>query len=327
MITPPTPGNPRSPQAPHPWIGLDQLDVFFVVARHMSFTRAAEELLVTQPAVTRRIEHLESRVGQALFDRRPGRLTLTQAGAVLLPYAQAIHEAGRAAATALADFKTEPTGVLRLAAPSMLMARYISPFHELYPYISVKFRRGTYEEMIKGLLEGDTDVGVLPMMAPDPRVDASPFPGLEHEPLVAVVPTGHRLAHQTRLSLAELTREPVVIRGGILVREMVEAWAESRGGSLHIVAEAPSSDDVKQLVLAGVGVGILPWMGVEQDIRAGLFTSLVLEDGSLTLAMYVVTARGRPRSAATEAFLEFIRTVSRLDIAMPGQRVSGPDPT
>ena len=300
-------------------ISLDQLDVFSVVAKHMSFTRAAEELGVTQPAITRRIEHLEGGLGKPLFERRPGRLGLTPAGSTVLPYAQALHEIGRKAMQALVDLEAEPAGVLRVAAPSMLMARYILPFRALYPDIVLELRRGTYEEMINGLLDGDTDVGVFPMAAADPRLNASPFPGLDREPLVAVVPPGHGLAGHSRVSLAELSQEPLVMRGGMFLRELVEEWAALRGGTLHVVAEAPSSDDVKQLVLAGVGLGVLPWMGVEQDVRAGRLKAMELEDGSLTIGLYVISARGRPQSAATRRFLDFILTVPKIETRAAGE--------
>jgi len=102
-------------------------------------------------------------------------------------------------------------------------------------------------------------------------------------------------------------------------REMVEEWAEKRGNTLHFVAEAPSSDDVKQLVLAGVGVGILPWMGVEQDVRSGLVKALALGDGSLTIGLYVLTIRDRRRSAATQSFLDYLQTLTRLDLPAPGE--------
>lgn len=300
-------------------VSLDQLEVFYLVAKHMSFTRAAEQLGITQPAVTRRIEHLEAALHTSLFQRRPGRLSLTEAGSTLLPYAQTIHEAGQNAVQALADQRSGSSGLLRLAAPSMLMARYISPFHELEPDITLILRRGTYEEMVNGIIEGETDVGVFPMSAADPRLDAFPFPGLSREPLVAVVPPKHPLAVRTRLSLAELSREPLVVRGGMFFRELTEEWALKRGAKLRFVAEAPSSDDVKQLVMAGVGVGILPWMGVEQDVRAGLMRAMALEDGSLTIGLYVLTVRDRRPSPATKKFLEYLRTLTKLDLPAPGQ--------
>ena len=286
-------------------LSLDRLVVFYLVATYMSFTRAAGELCVTQPAVTKRIEALERDCGQRLFERRPGMLSLTDAGAALLPEAAALYGSAVKATRLVRDL-SEPTGLLRLACPqswsSLLMRTWIPCLHDRYPDIKIELQRGNYEDMLRSLTERRIEAALVPMGVDDPRFDSILVP-IKPEPLVVLVPPQHPLAAAADLLLADLGDSPLVLRAHMPFGHLLYDRAEEEGVTLNVVAEVSSSEDVRESVLAGYGVGIVPEIGGQPEVGEGRLKAVSLEGGELLVTCHLVTLRGESPSRALDCFL------------------------
>lgn len=289
-------------------LSLDRLVVFHLVAKHGSFTRAAEELHVTQPAVTKRIEALERDCGCKLFERRPGNLSLTAGGEALLAPAAAAFQAATEATQAIRSLTGNPAaGLLRLSAPqtwsSFIMRNWIPRLLARYPDMRIEIKRGNYEDMLRNLAEGRTEAALLPMGAEDARFQSLPLP-IKPEPLVVLVPPEHALAGCAELQVADLAGYPVVLRAHMPFRKLLDERAGAAGVHLDVVAEVSSSEDVRQSVLAGSGVGVLPEIGGQPEVAEGLLRAVRLEGGELLVTCHLVTVAGAPRSAALDCFVQ-----------------------
>lgn len=286
-------------------LSLDRLVVFYLVAKHMSFTRAADELHVTQPAVTKRIEVLERDCGQRLFERRPGRLALTAAGAALMPEAEVVYRSGAKATQLIRDLSS-PTDLLRIACPqtwsSVLMRTSIPRLHERYPEIRIELQRGNYADMMRNLAEGHIEAALIPMGVDDPRFDSVVVP-IKPEPLVVLVPPDHALATAHNLRLSDLVSYPLVLRAHMPFRQLLDDRATEEEIALDIVAEVSSAEDVRQSVLAGYGIGVLPEIGGQPEVGEGRLRAVSLEEGGLLVTCHLVTLRTASPSRALDCFM------------------------
>ena len=293
-------------------MNLKHLRVFYYVAKDLNFTKAAQELFVTQPAVAMQIDALEKHYGIPLFSRRKRQLALTEAGEALYEYAERIMQLAFEAHRTLIDMKEFPSGVLRLGTTKTwaryLMPSYIMAFQHRYPEIQIELSDGTSEDMIFSVLHGQNDVAIVARMPLDQRLESMPFPGHEQDQLVLVVHPKHRLAHRKKIFLRELTAENLILRGrGSGIREAILHSASEYGVHLNVILEAGSAEFIKAMVAQGAGVSILTMLSVEEEERGGRIRSVPLADPGLWLNIDVVTRREGYRSNAVRSFLTFLK--------------------
>src|SRR5690348_8803498 len=191
---------------------LRQLRVFAAVARNLSFTRAAREMHLTQPAVSQQVKLLEQEIGLPLFEQIGRKVHLAPAGAELLRYAGQVLELLREAGEALAAIRGLRRGVLKVGA--VITAKYFTPsllssFRSDYPEMTIKFAVGNREEIIKQLGANETDLVI--MGRPPRELDTIAEPFAQH-PFVIIAPPEHPLARKRRIRLHELATENFIIR-------------------------------------------------------------------------------------------------------------------
>lgn len=291
-------------------LNLKQLKVFYYVAKHLSFTRAAEELFITQPAVTMQISALERQYGLRLFSRKKNELALTEAGALLFTYAEKVVETAFEAERALFNLKANPHGVLRVGTTKTfaryLLTPYILRFQQAFPRVRIQLDEGSSEEMAMSLLYGRNDIAIVGRIPHEDRLEAVPFPAHETDELVVVVGTDHEFTRRTKVSLEEIASEPLILREkGSGTRHVIASYFEEKGISPRVLLEAGNLDFIKDLIRKGAGVSILGAISVQEEVSRGLLKAIPIEGGP-SIHIDIVVPRGGHRPAALCALLDFL---------------------
>lgn len=287
---------------------LHQLRVFAAVARAASFSRAAEELMLSQPAVSMQVKALERGLGVSLFDHRGKRIQLSEAGREL--YSRATQIIGLAAETsgAMADLRDCHTGRLRLIATTTVgiyvVPQLLGAFHQRYPDIEIKLEVANWERTCDRLLSGEADMAVA---GPHPQSGLRMEPFMRDE-LVVIAATDHPLADRGRITLEELSREPMVVReSGSGTRAAVEAVFSRRGLPLRRAMELSRNGAVKQVVKAGLGLAILSRACLSLELEKRQLCLLDVEGFPLVRAWHIITRTGFTLPPAAAAFSRDLR--------------------
>lgn len=291
-------------------LNLRQLTVFYYVAKNLSFTRAAEELFISQPAVTMQIASLEDLYGLPLFNRQKNKLSLTEAGSTLFVYAEKLMEIGYQAERALLNIKANPHGLLRIGTTKTfakyLLSPYILRFKGAFPDISLKVDEGSSEEMVASVTYGKNDLAIVGRGDYPDHLEAKPFSGRQVDDLHLLIPSSHKFAGRKKINIEELSEEPLILRErGSSTRSITLAALDAVGIQPKIYLEAGNIDLIKTLVEQGLGVSVLGTIGLSDVVnRPGL--RAVALDTPIKLSIDVVLPAGAHRTQAVEAFLNVV---------------------
>lgn len=281
-----------------------KLKVFRVVAELLNYRRAAEELHLTQPAVTSQIRSLEEGLGIALFDRIGRETSLTPAGATLLQYVRQIEAIANDAIAALAPFGGQEGAELSIGA-SHTIAVYLLPkllTHLLreWPRLKVHVIGGSTSEVLQALTAHQIAIGLIesPAHRPDLKVEV-----FGEDELALIVRPDHRWASKGALRAAELVQEPILLREvGSGMRQFVEEYLERNGvlrQQLRTVVDLNSTEGIIAAVEAGLGIGFVPYMSIEKPLMLGNVKILQLENGPIPRQLSIVLLNGPdPRGPA-----------------------------
>jgi len=285
-----------------------RLDVFCAVAQHRSFTRAAEALHLTQPAVSRHVQQLERQLGVGVFRRAGGLVVLTEAGQEVLSAAQRIAGVLEEMRDALDAYKGLKRGNVRLIATTTageyLLPPVVAAFQRANPGIRVALRVTNRATVLKALADGEADLAV--MGRPPPRAGWTGRPILPNE-LVAIAPPDHPHATGPRLRAAALASETFLLReAGSGTRVAVQAFLEGAGVPLDGTVELGSDNAIKQAVMAGLGVSILSRQAIELELSVGRLVVLPVAGLPLRRQWYVVSSTRTHRPSAVTAFQRFL---------------------
>lgn len=249
-----------------------RLVVFRRVAEALSFRKAAEELYLTQPAVSQQIKALEEELGVQLFDRAGKHVALTPAGQIMLNYAEKAGELMVQAEQEIASLDGAHAGTLAVGA-STTIAQYLLPrllgeFCRRHPRVHPRLISGNTEKVVAALDQKKIALGLIEGPARNQHVKTEPFLRDELVPIVAVA---HPWAERSAVSLEELSRAPLVMRErGSGSRRVIEMAMERQGvrlGSLQIAMELDSTEAIKSAVEAGLGIGIVSRCAIAADLR------------------------------------------------------------
>ena len=292
-------------------LNLKQLKVFYYAAKHLSLTRAAEELFVTQPAVAMQLKSLEAHLQTALFVRKNNRLELTEAGSLLFRYSERMVQIAHEAERALIDLKQTTGAILRIGATKTLarhlMPSYIPSFQELHPEIHIQLGDGSSRELMDSVLAGRIDLAIVGRVAYEPDLDFLPFPGHEADELMLTVTPSHPFATRQRVTLTQISGESfIMLQQGSGTRQTVERAAQERGVHLRVLLEAGSPDFIKDLILKGVGLSILSIVSFDDEVRQGTLVGVPFSDGGLHVNLDILLPKGGVRRPAVSAFLNYL---------------------
>jgi DNA-binding transcriptional LysR family regulator len=290
-------------------VPLDALISFAALADELHFTRAAARLHVAQPALTKRIQQLERRLGLRLFVRTRRSVRLTADGEVLLEKARHVLRAAEDLATTARRLSDGELGRLRIgftpSAPHHVLPVVMQTFRRRHPDISCVLTEASSDEQIRQILDGELDVGIL--RAPASRPTALVCTTFLEEPYVAVLPRAHRLATVRAVALADLASEPFVLiarRVVAAIHDQIVAACVEAGFTARVVQEATHIHAVVALVAAGCGVSLLPESAAELGVRDVVCRPL--RHTSLRTVMAVAHLRAG-NAPAVRAFVQSVK--------------------
>jgi DNA-binding transcriptional LysR family regulator len=289
-------------------LDLASLQVFQTVARENSFSRAAEKLYRTQPAISISIRKLEDWVGQPLFVRGSGARMLTDAGSLLLEYAdrmlnlrEEIHKGVRELRGLERGHVS--VGVNESSIHALLPA--LDRFRRKHPKIQIRVNRVFSRDVPREVLNHHLDVGVISYLPEESELSADEF---HRDSLTLVVWPGHRLAKRREVNISELGSESFVahIVPSPYRQHVVQMFARHRV-PLQTDIEMPTIESIKLFVEMKRGVAIVPRMCVDHEIRNGSLREVRLRQMRIQRRLYLVYRRDRPLKAAAQALVDIIR--------------------
>ncbi|XQQ05649.1 MAG: LysR substrate-binding domain-containing protein [Leptolyngbya sp. IPPAS B-1204] len=286
---------------------LHQLKVFEATARHGSFTRAAEELFLTQPTVSMQVKQLTKAIGLSLFEQVGKRLYLTDAGRELYSTCQEIFQRLDQLEMTVADLKGMKQGKLRLAVittTKYFMPRLLGPFCQRYPGIDVSLTVTNHERVIDRLNNNQDDLYVMSQLPDNMDIKSRPF--LEN-PLVVVAPLDHPLAGEKQISLKRLAEESFIMREpGSGTRGAFQKLLDSQKLSVKVRLELGSNEAIKQAVAGGLGLSVLSRHTLMPEAANSDLTILDVEGFPISRQWYVVHLAGKQLSVVANTFLEYL---------------------
>lgn len=284
-----------------------QLRIFEAVARHASFSRAAEALFLTQPTVSMQVKQLAEVVGMPLFEQIGKRIYLTEAGRVLQQTSSAIFEELARFEMSVEDLRGLKRGRLRLAVVSTaeyFAPRLLGPFCRQYPGVDVSLEVANRERVLERLEKNQDDLCVLGQPPEHFDVEAKTFLA---NPLVVLAPRDHRLANSKRVPLKKLAAEPFLIREpGSGTRRALERLFAAHNLSLNVRMVLGSNEAIKQAVAGGLGVSVLSRHTLALEARSGRLAILDVIGFPIRRNWYVAYPRGKQLSVVARAFLEYL---------------------
>ncbi|MGA7595614.1 MAG: LysR family transcriptional regulator [Gallionella sp.] len=291
---------------------LRQLELFEAIARLGSFTRAAEELFLTQPTVSMQIKKLSDIVGMPLFEQVGKKIYLTDIGHELHRTCRGISEHLSNFEMIAADMKGLKKGKLRLAV--VTTAKYFAPrllgtFCQQYPGVDVSLKVSNRERVLERLAGNLDDLYILGQPPEDADVVAEAF--LENM-LVVIAPAGHPLAKKKKIPLELLAREPFLLREpGSGTRIATEKLFGELGLKLKMRMELGSNEAIKQAVIGGLGVSVLSRHTLESDVPSKRFVVLDVQGFPIKRYWYFVYPAGKQLSVIAATFTDHLRKESR----------------
>ena len=292
-------------------LDIHQLAIFTKVAELKSFSRAAQEMYLTQPTISQHMTSLESYLGTKLFDRLGKEIALTKAGEVLYRYAKQIIALRGEAQQALEHFLGKKSGHLVLGA-STIPGEYILPpllgtFKKQYPEIRITLKIGDTEEIVDALLNHKIELGIIGAKISHARLKYTPF--VEDE-LIIAVPKGHRWWKKTSVGVQDLNEEPFIMReAGSGTRISMEKRLHELGiatDSLNIIAEVGSTTAVKQAMKASLGISLISARAVEEEIKLKLLKKIPLKKVKFTRTFFIIQDKRRTASPLCKALVQFL---------------------
>lgn len=287
---------------------LYPLKVFLTVANEKSFSRAAEKLLRTQPAVSLAIQKLESDLQEKLMDRSGKDLILTDAGRIVLDYARRFENLEADLENALAELRDNSAGRLIVGAnesTTLYLLEHIEQYRRLYPKVKVQVRRSLSSKVPSQLIDGDLELGLISY---DPEDDRLVSLVIFTDHLAFVVSPQHRFASRAEVSITELGMETFIAHNVLSpYRAVVLREFQRHKVALNMDVEMPTVETIRKLVQRNEGVAFLPRMCVEQEVRQGALCEVNIAELHVDRKIRLVYPARRALSHAARAFLELVR--------------------
>jgi DNA-binding transcriptional LysR family regulator len=290
-------------------MNFSQLHAFLAVAEHRSFSRAADKLYLTQPAVSRQVQALEELLGMKLFDRIGRRIILTQAGNILYRHAHIAFQTLEEARETINQLRGLQRGHLRISAASTIgtymLPQPLGEFKARSPNIEISLAITNKARVLQQVLNHEVELGFV-----GPPVEPAELEKEEYllDELVLIVAPTHRLAHEESVGVAELGEEVFILREqGSGTREIMEEELARVRLSLRKAMELGSTEAIKQAVAANLGVSIVSKFAITLEILQGRLAVIKLPELNLLRQLFMVYHRGRTLSPAAQEFCSLLR--------------------
>ena len=303
-------------------ITFRQLQIFRAVCETRSYSRAAEEMALTQPAVSLQIRQLEELLGQPLFDYVAKKLYLTPAAEALIKASEDVFGRLEALDMQLSDLQGSLQGQLNLAVESS--AKYLVPhlfaaFRAQHPDVSLQLVVVNHSQAVRRLSQSRDDLLIMSQVPSEMALDFFPF---LNNPIIAVAPPQHPLCSLEKLHLSDLAAFPLLLReAGSGTRRATEEYCHQKRAHFAQTLEVGSTEAQVEAVIAGLGLALLPRHAVRLELALEQLRELPVEELPLQRSWCVVHPRGKHLSPVAQAFRDFVRG-ERAQIAALEQRFS-----
>ena len=288
-------------------VTLRQLKVFESVARHLSYSRAADELHLTQPAVSMQIKQLEDNISLPLFEQLGKRIFLTEAGRELYQYSRAIAQQLSDMEVALEELKGMERGKLNIAV--VTTANYFAPhllakFCQRYQGVTVSLNVSNRETVLKQLADNLIDLAIMGQPPENLDIDSESF---MENPLVVVAPPDHPLCKERDIPVKRLATETFLVReSGSGTRSAMERFFAAHEIKINKGMETDTTEAIKQAVQAGMGLGIMSRHTVELELETKRLKILDVQGFPIVRYWHVVNRKNKRLSSVANAFKEFL---------------------
>jgi DNA-binding transcriptional LysR family regulator len=286
---------------------FEQLRTFMEISRLRSFSRAAEKLMVTQPAISAQIRTLENEVGARLFDRDGGKVTFTAAGRVFEPFAEHCLECHNHIMVTVGELHRTPRGEISVSA-NEATSLYVLPavfaqFKRQYSRVGLSIVRADRLKTLELVLNREVDFGVVSLPIKDARLTVD---ALHRDDVVLVAPSSHPLAVRDSVKFAEILPQSLLLPKQGRQRELIEDLFHSNDAQPRIAMEVESSELLKRLIVAGLGIGFLPRSNVLEDTKSGTLKILKVEGVRLNRELALIYRKDKTLTRAAHVFLEIV---------------------
>lgn len=293
-------------------ITMRQLQVFEAVARHLSFTRAAEELHLTQPAVSMQVKQLESMVDLPLFEQLGKKVHLTEAGHTVLSHSRIMMGQLNDIERDINNLRGVEGGNLKICIASTVnyfATRLLSKFCEKYKTVGISLDVVNREELIKRLEANEPDIVLMGQPPDELDVEAEAF---MENPLIVICAPQHPLASKSRIPIETMADETFVMREpGSGTRTAMKRVFDQFGVTPNPGIQLSSNETIKQSVEAGLGLAVVSAHTVELELKAKRLVSLDVQNFPVIRKWYVAYRRGKQLSATAKVFLDFVLSEGR----------------
>ncbi len=284
---------------------FDQLETFLEVAKHTSFSRAAERRFRTQPAISAQIRAIEEEVGAKLFDRSGGKVSLTGAGKLFQKYAEDALDARRRVVTAMGEMEREPRGEIIVGANEgtclYVLPEVFAEFKRQYGGVAITVKRSESAKVLESIVDNSVDFGVVSLPVSDTRLTVVP---IHRDELVVIAPPQHPLAKHKTSTLADVIKYPLLLPKAGRTRDAIEALFEDRRMKPKISMELDSSELLKRFVAVDIGVGFIARSNVKEEVQLGTLAAIGLSDAHIKRDLALVFRKDKALSRAALAFID-----------------------
>jgi DNA-binding transcriptional LysR family regulator len=288
---------------------LHQLQIFEAIAQHGSFTRAAEELFLTQPTVSQQMKQLTKAIGVPLYEQIGKRIYLTDAGKAVLEVGRDISQRFNDLEMTLADIKGLKQGNLKLAAittAKYFVPRILGTFRQRYPGINISLQIANRQQILDRLANNLDDLYFIGQPPEDLEINLRHF--LDN-PLVVIAPRNHPLAQEKLISLERLIEEPLIMReSGSGTRMAVEGFFAENRLKMKVEMEIGSNEAIKQAIVGGLGLSVLSRHSLALEGPQGPLVVLDVEGFPIQKHWYVIYPRSKQLSIVAQTFLDYLLT-------------------
>ena len=297
-------------------LNFNQLRVFYYAAKNLNFTAAANDLFITQPAVTAQIKSFEAFCNLKLFKKRGRRVYLTDEGRSLFEYAARVFKYEKEIENVIDDMRELKRGILSLGT-TKAYARYFMPlmittFHKNYPNIKIQLNEGSSLDMIYSLLDLKIEVAVIAKAEDNPEINFIPF---SQEEMAVIVSLDHPFAKRKSIAFRDLAAERFIMKeNGSGTRKLVEALFQKEDCTPNILMETSNTEFIKQLVQRGEGISLVVKEAVAAELSENKLATVALSGPKVYLDVSIACLKDQILSTPANAFVETLRRLKSEDM-------------
>jgi DNA-binding transcriptional LysR family regulator len=299
-------------------ITLRQIEVFIAVVKHLNYTRAAEELHLSQPAVSMQIRQLEDNVGLPLFEQLGKQMFMTDAGREMYVYGRNIVDLLDEVDKVFQAIKGLGQGELSISVAttaSHFATRLLAAFSKLHEGITISLDVTNRETLRRQLDNNERDLVIMGKPPKGMDVDADAF---MENPLVMIAPSNHALVGRKKIPLVHFSKESFVVREtGSGTRSAIKRFFDQHAVEFNTGIEMTSNEAIKQAVEAGLGLGIVSIHTLELELETKRLAILDVEDFPILRYWYILQRKGKRLSPVAKAFKEFVLNEASKFIRLP----------